>query len=72
MTAAMRPRGDGRLRRQLHTGVSGGSPVEHREHVADGEVGHRGARLARRAAQMRREHDVLERQQPRMDPGSFS
>ena len=49
------------------TGVSGGAPPTHREDVARREIRHRGPRLDRRAAEVRREHHVLER---RAGPGA--
>ena len=72
MTVAIRPRGHDWLRPQRHTGVSGWLAVQHREHVPDGEIGHRGPRLACGAAEMRREHDVLELQERWMNHGSRS
>ena len=50
------------------TGVSGSLAGEDREDVADGELRHRGPRLACRAAEVRREQDVLELEAGRDGP----
>ena len=78
MTASTLP-ADGRLevgcltsRHQLRTGVSGGRPPRTATTFLDRQIGHRGPRLGRGAAQMRHEHDVLERQQAGWTSGSFS
>ncbi len=66
-TRRRRGRRDGRAR--VIAALSGGSPVEHRQRVADGEVGHRRPRFGRRAGDVRNQHDVLERQQVRVHDG---
>ena len=76
ITAAMRRAGRG-LRRQAagiaaSTGVSAGWPSSTASTFATARSGHRRPRLARGAAEMRREHDVLELEQPGEHVGSRS
>ena len=54
------------------TGVSGGRPGSTAITLLDGEIGHRGARFGRAAAEMRHEQHVLERSRSGCTAGSFS